>query len=191
MLSARSAVNRWPWVERASRAAQEASVEVHVALGELARPTESSGEAEQPEGTAVTASGRLSVARIVKPATPPGPFRPSQLARIDEALTLSSRDTGLNFSVYIGELGEDSREGADQLLDRIGEREHESVLIAVSPGERVVEIVTGESADVRIPERGLKLAVMSMVASFQEGDLARGILTGLRMLADQAGPDPS
>ena len=36
-------------------------------------------------------------------------------------------------------------------------------------------------------DRGSRLAVMSMVASFKEGDLVEGILGGLRMLADQAG----
>ncbi|MDV6011995.1 DUF5130 family protein [Haloechinothrix sp. LS1_15] len=162
-----------------------------MALGELTRPTEAGGEAERESGAAVTASGRVSVAREYEPAAPTGPFRPSQLARIDEALTLSSRETGLDFSVYLGELGEDSRAGAERLFDRIGEREPFSVLIAISPGERVLEIVTGEVAMHRIPERGLKLAVMSMVAAFKEGDLSGGIVTGLRMLADQAGSAPS
>ncbi|SNR60012.1 protein of unknown function [Haloechinothrix alba] len=158
-----------------------------MALGELARPAEAVSETELQEGSVVTASGRVSVAREYQQTTPSGPFKPWQLARIDEALTLSSRDTGLDFSVYLGELGEDSRAGAERLFDRIGEREHASVLIAISPGERVVEIVTGETATSRLSQRALKLAVMSMVASFKEGDLCRGIVTGLRMLADQAG----
>ena len=33
----------------------------------------------------------------------PGPFSARQLSRLDEALTLSSRETGLTFSVYVGE----------------------------------------------------------------------------------------
>nr|WP_219632743.1 DUF5130 family protein [Haloechinothrix aidingensis] len=153
----------------------------------MARPAETVSETELQEGSVVTASGRVSVAREYQQTAPSGPFKPWQLARIDEALTLSSRDTGLDFSVYLGELGEDSRAGAERLFDRIGEREHVSVLIAISPGERVVEIVTGEIATSRLSQRALKLAVMSMVASFKEGDLCRGIVTGLRMLADQAG----
>jgi hypothetical protein len=42
----------------------------------------------------------------------------------------------------------------------------------------------------RLPDRGAKLAVMSMVGSFREGDLVGGLLSGLRMLADQAGEPP-
>ena len=63
----------------------------------------------------------------------------------------------------------------------------EAVLVAVSPEQRVVEVVTGSEARVRLPDRGAKLAVMSMVASFKEGDLLGGLLSGLRMLGDQAG----
>ena len=66
----------------------------------------------------------------------------------------------------------------------------EAVLVAVSPEQRVVEVVTGSEARVRLPDRGAKLAVMSMVASFKEGDLLGGLLSGLRMLADQAGVAP-
>ena len=47
--------------------------------------------------------------------------------------------------------------------------------------------MTGAEAKVRLPDRGAKLALMSMVASFKEGDLFGGLLSGLRMLADQAG----
>ena len=63
----------------------------------------------------------------------------------------------------------------------------EAVLVAVSPEQRLLEIVTGSEAKVRLPDRGAKLALMSMVASFKEGDLFAGLLSGLRMLADQAG----
>jgi hypothetical protein len=48
-------------------------------------------------------------------------------------------------------------------------------------------VLTGPEARVRLPDRSAKLAVMSMVASFKEGDLLGGLLSGLRMLADQAG----
>ena len=61
------------------------------------------------------------------------------------------------------------------------------MLVAVSPEQRVVEVLTGPEARLRLPDRGAKLAVMSMVASFKEGDLFGGLLSGLRMLADQAG----
>jgi hypothetical protein len=145
---------------------------------------------EDPEhgyAAAITASGRVSVARVRQPARSELPFTPVQLARLDEALTLSSRATGLRFSVYLGDLGEDTRATAESLHASTGARAPETVLIAVSPGQRKVEIVTGEEASRRLPDRACNLAVMSMVASFKEGDLIGGLVSALRMLSDQAG----
>lgn len=138
-------------------------------------------------GAVITVSGRRSVAKLHTPPERYGPFSPMQLSRLDEALTLAGRETGIDFSIYLGELGQDSRAGAERLHDSIGPAGADAVLIAVSPGERVVEVVTGSSALRRVPERGAKLAVMSMVAFFKDGDLIGGLLSGLRMLADQAG----
>ncbi|TCP48550.1 uncharacterized protein DUF5130 [Tamaricihabitans halophyticus] len=142
-------------------------------------------------GEAVTASGRLSAAQKVDLDEPSGPFTPVQLTHIDEALTLSSRTTGLDFSVYLGDLGEDSRHNAELLLRSTADGGAESVLVAISPNQRVLEIVTGPEARRRLPDRGCKLAVMSMVASFKEGDLAGGLVSGLRMLTDAAGTPPN
>ncbi|HEY0450222.1 MAG TPA: DUF5130 family protein [Actinophytocola sp.] len=147
--------------------------------------------AEDPEhgyGAVVTASGRVSVAREHKPAVPELPFSSVQLARLDEALTLSARSTGLGFSVYLGDLGGDTRAFAEDLHAASGENAPAAVLIAVSPTQRRVEVVTGAESSRRLPDRACNLAVMSMVASFKEGDLIGGLVSGLRMLSDQAGP---
>lgn len=145
---------------------------------------------ELPEGAVVTASGRISRAEIfTEPSPADQPFTPVQLARIDEALTLASRETGLRFSIYLGDLGDDVPAQVEALHAQL-EGAHEAVLVAVSPGQRAVEVRTGAEARVRLPDRGAKLAVMSMVASFREGDLLGGLLSGLRMLADQAGGRP-
>ena len=66
-----------------------------------------------------------------------------ELARIDEALTMSSRETGLRFTLYVGELGTPTRARAEELHAYSGGNTAEGVLIAVSPGQRVVEVVTG------------------------------------------------
>jgi hypothetical protein len=143
--------------------------------------------ADLPVGSVVTSSGRISAAEVFEePSRTDHPFSPVQLSRLDEALTLASRETGLRFSVYLGDLGPTPDTHAAALLDSL-EGSSESVLVAVSPGERVVEVLTGPEARLRLPDRGAKLAVMSMVASFREGDLLGGLLSGLRMLADQAG----
>ncbi len=140
-----------------------------------------------PLGSVVTASGRVSAAEVfTEPDLSGLPFTPVQLSRLDEALTLASRDSGLRFSVFLGELGGKPADTAQRLHGQM-EGSDESVLVAVSPEQRVVEVVTGPEARVRLPDRGAKLAVMSMVASFKEGDLLGGLLSGLRMLADQAG----
>jgi hypothetical protein len=114
-------------------------------------------------------------------------FSFQELARLDEALTMSSRETGLRFTLYIGDLGKQTRVRAEELHSHSGADPAESVLVAVSPGQRVVEVVTGAAAARRIPDRACALAVLSMTGSFAAGDLVGGIVTGLRQMSDQAG----
>jgi hypothetical protein len=111
------------------------------------------------------------------------------LASLDEALTMASRETGLRFSVYLEDLGDNPSARVADLHDQL-EGSHEAVLVAVSPGQRFVEVLSGPDARMRLPDRAAKLAVTSMVGSFREGDLVGGLLSGLRMLADQAGERP-
>lgn len=115
---------------------------------------------------------------------PDSPFTSRQLARLDEALTLSSRESGLTFSVYVGELAPPMRASAEHLFERLTPS---SVLIAVSPGQRCVHIVTGEESAMRLPNRACALAALTMRASFSNGDLTGGLVNGLRQLADSAG----
>lgn len=116
---------------------------------------------------------------------PEGPFTSRQLFRIDEALGAADRETGFTFSVYVGDLEDGTREHAERLHDQLAVP-RDSVLIAISPNQRVLEIVTGEHAARRLPDRVCALAALSMTAAFGGGDLAGGVVTGLRMLADQA-----
>jgi hypothetical protein len=114
-------------------------------------------------------------------------FSYHELARLDEALTMSSRETGLRFTLYLGDLGKQTRIRAEELHGLSGGNLAEDVLIAVSPGQRVVEVVTGAAAARRIPDRACALAVLSMTGSFAAGDLVGGIVNGLRQMSDQAG----
>jgi hypothetical protein len=116
----------------------------------------------------------------------PGPFAPRQLSRLDEALTLSSRETGLGFSVWVGALEEPTREHAERLHAGLP-HPADGVLLAVSPGQRVLHIVTGEHSSRRVPDRAAALAALSMRASLSVGDLVGALVNGLRMLSDQAG----
>jgi hypothetical protein len=115
------------------------------------------------------------------------PFKSSQLSRIDEALTLASRETGLTFSVYVGPLPGDSRATANAMFERLAADHRSPVLVAVSPAQRRLEIVTGGVSADRIPNRIAALAALTMRASFTSGDLTGGIVNGLRQLADGAG----
>jgi uncharacterized protein DUF5130 len=115
-----------------------------------------------------------------------GPFTTRQLLRLDDALKLADSSTGLKFSVYVGQLDVPTRGNAEKLHSQMPDPDT-SVLVAVSPNQRVLEIVTGESAQRRIPDRSAKLAAMSMSAAFGGGDLAGGLVSGLAQLASAAG----
>jgi Domain of unknown function (DUF5130) len=115
-----------------------------------------------------------------------GPFTTRQLLRLDEALRLADSSTGLTFSVYVGDLDEPTRAYAEKLHSQLVSPAT-SVLIAVSPNQRVLEIVTGPDARRRLPDRTTKLAALSMAAAFGGGDLAGGIISALAQLADHAG----
>jgi hypothetical protein len=119
--------------------------------------------------------------------SPDRPFKPAQLSRIDEALTLASHETGLLFSLYVGELPGTPRATAEQMFSKLAAKHAAPVLIAVSPGQRRLEIVTGGESARRIPNRIAGLAALAMRASFTNGDLTGGIVSGLRQLADAAG----
>jgi uncharacterized membrane protein YgcG len=115
-----------------------------------------------------------------------GPFTTRQLLRLDEALRVADQQTGLTFSVYIGDLDEPVRESAERLHKQL-DTANRAVLVAVSPNQRKLEIVTGNEARKRITDRDAKLAALSMAASFVGGDLAGGVLAGLDQLATHAG----
>lgn len=119
--------------------------------------------------------------------TPDRPFKPAQLSRIDEAITLASYETGLTFSVYVGPLAGNARDTAERMFAKLAQRHSAPVLVAISPGQRKLEIVTGGPSAERIPNRIAGLAALAMRASFTNGDLTGGIVNGLRQLADAAG----
>ena len=71
-------------------------------------------------------------------------FSYQELARLDEALTMSSRETGLRFTLYVGDLGRQTRAARRGAARPAPAATPPSpCCIAVSPGQRVVEVVTG------------------------------------------------
>jgi hypothetical protein len=81
----------------------------------------------------------------------------------------------------------DIRAFAEQSHAALGPRAREAVLILVAPNARRVEIVTGSALQGRLSDRDCALAALSMTSSFSGGDLAGGILQGVRMLGQRAG----
>jgi hypothetical protein len=116
-----------------------------------------------------------------------GLFSYRDLARIDEALTMSTKETGLRFTLYIGDLGRDTRATVEDMHQRSGGDVSNGVLVAISPGQKVLEIVTGTSAARRLPDRACALAVLSMTNRLGSGDLVGAIVNGFRQLSDSAG----
>ena len=112
---------------------------------------------------------------------------------LDEVIAAAELSTGLRFSVYLGDLGgegADTRAVAEALHDGLGAEAPSAVLLAVSPGQRVVEVVVGSAATRRLTDRGARLAVLNVVSSAGEGDLLGALVNGVRTLADQAGTLP-
>lgn len=149
------------------------------------------GQAERHDEHALALQDEHDVhAELVAPTWHPevldGPLPTRALLRIDEALRLADATTGLTFSVYIGDLQNPSRGHAEKLHGQLADPDS-SVLIAISPNQRLLEIVTGHAVRRRLPDRDCKLAALSMAAAFGGGDLGGGIVAGLAQLADHAG----
>lgn len=113
-------------------------------------------------------------------------FSSSQAEDIDRVLRSAERETGLRFSVYVGEAQGEMREYASRLHAALDSDGSTAVLVAVDPGARRLEIVTGEEARLRLDDRTCALAAMSMTTAFSVGDLTGGIISGVSMLADHA-----
>jgi hypothetical protein len=109
---------------------------------------------------------------------------PQQQASVEAAVADAERVSGYPFAVHVGPL-EDGRITAERLHAGCPDRER-TVLVAVDPTARLIEIVTGPEAARRLSDRTCGLAALAMASSFQAGDLVRGLRDGLRLLADHA-----
>ena len=121
---------------------------------------------------------------------------PGQQERIATAIDRARADNGLDISVLVGDLVLDEpsqfRSAAERLHAALGEeRTATAVLLVVAPGQRRVEVVTGPAARRRVPDRVAALAVLSMTTAFAGGDLAGGVVDGIRQMAMAAGAAPA
>jgi len=112
-------------------------------------------------------------------------FTDKEREDIGRAVRIAEVQTDLRFSVYVGPLGEDSRRTAMRLHAALPDP-HRSVLTAVDPPTRRVEVVTGAMSRRWLDDRSCALATLSMTTSFSAGDLAGGLVNGLLALAEHA-----
>jgi uncharacterized protein DUF5130 len=152
--------------------------------------TAPSGTASHGSAPTASASPGAEIASGGPPTWHPevlnGPFSTRALLRLDEALRLADAATGLTFSIYVGPLEEPVRDHALSLHAELADPDR-AVLIAVSPNQRQLEIITGAVARRRLLDRDCKLAALSMAAAFTGGDLGGGIVAGLAQLVGHAG----
>jgi len=117
-------------------------------------------------------------------------FSQRQADQIRHVLASARAETGLHYSVYVGPTDGGVREYALRLHASLGVDADLGVVVAVAPEARQVEVVTGRIARRRLDDRAAALASLSMATSFAGGDLAGGIVNGVRMLAQAATRPP-
>lgn len=138
-------------------------------------------ESALPVGSVVTSSGRIS--GVIQPGNPVCdlPFEPVDVARLDDALTHGTRSTGVRFTVYLGPLGADPAARARELFPALPDAAN-SALIAVSPEEQTIEIVSGSAVESKLDSRVAQLGVSAAIASFKDGQLIDGITSAVRVM---------
>ena len=157
-----------------------------MASGELTYPPVD--ESSLPLGFVVTGSGRVSgVSHPLDEVVDKSPFTHEDRNRIDRTLVEATRRTGVLWTIYIGELGSASADRARELHSTLP-RPEDSVLIAVAPGEKSIEILGGDAIGHRFDDRVAQLGASAAVSSFQQGDLIDGLVSAVRVMAAAVSP---
>lgn len=113
---------------------------------------------------------------------PAGDLTPAQRADLQRILLHAEEMSGLTFSVYVGSY-DGGRERVERMLAELSHPDR-SVMVAVDPDHRTLEIVTGRLARIPIDDHACGLAALSMTSSFSAGDLMGGLRDGINVLAD-------
>ncbi|NMN94535.1 DUF5130 family protein [Antrihabitans stalactiti] len=135
-------------------------------------------ESELPVGSVLTASGRVSAVHRAGEQFIEDPFTEKELIQLDDALTAATRSAKIRFNVYVGDLPG----GAEAIFPGTPEAAR-SVLIAVSPNQRTVEVLSGVDVADRVTSRICQLGVTASLASFGEGELIDGIVAAIRVIS--------
>ncbi|NKY49183.1 DUF5130 domain-containing protein [Nocardia vermiculata] len=139
-----------------------------------------------PHGYAVTSSGRVSGVHEAGDVFKEAPFNDNERLLMDNTLTEATRTTKVRFNVYIGDLGADTAAGIDAVFPVTPEAAR-SVLIAVSPNDRAVEVRSGRDVADRVNDRVCQLGVTAALASLRQGQLVDGVVSAVRVMAAAIG----
>ncbi len=104
---------------------------------------------------------------------------------IERMVRRCEEETGFHYSVWIGESHEDSRAHAEKLHGRLANPAN-SILMAIDPVSRLLEIVTGSEVRRFVRDSEVALASIAMQTSFAGGDFAGGIVQGLQQIGEHA-----
>lgn len=143
-------------------------------------------ESDLPHGYALTSSGRVSGVHEAGDVFKEAPFSDDERLAMDNVLIEATRATKVRFTVYIGDLGADPAAGVDAIFPATPDAAH-SVLIAVSPNEKVIEVRSGSAVADRANDRVCQLGVTAALSSFRQGEMIDGLVSAIRVMAAAIG----
>ncbi|GAA5072479.1 DUF5130 domain-containing protein [Nocardia iowensis] len=143
-------------------------------------------ESDLPHGYVVTSSGRVSGVHEAGDVFKEAPFSDEERLAMDNVLTEATRATKVRFNVYIGDLGTDPAAGADAIFPTTPDATR-SVLIAVSPNDKAIEVRSGREVADRANDRVCQLGVTAALSSFRQGQLIDGLVSAVRVMAAAIG----
>ncbi|MGV9746066.1 DUF5130 family protein [Rhodococcus zopfii] len=136
-----------------------------------------------PYAAALTASGRISRAIPLGESFDENPpFAMWDLVALDDALTDATRATKVRFNVYIAD-AVDPASATDTVFPQTPDAA-DSVLIAVYPNQRSIQIRSGRDVADRVTDRVAQLGVTAAVASFGQGQLLDGLVSAIRVMSN-------
>lgn len=110
-----------------------------------------------------------------------------QRSRIEAAVQLTEKRTGLEVLVYAGKAKGDPNSLARKLMAERGYATIPGVAIIVAPNQHRVEIVTSDQARERLSDEACARAIEIMLPAFRNGDWMAGLELGLAAITEEAG----
>ena len=109
-------------------------------------------------------------------------FTDAQRHEISKAVAEAEAESEWEFAVEVGPSADETRAYAEALHARLPDPSR-SILVQVDPERRTLEIVTGEQVGRTVNSRAAALVAVTMQSAFAGGDMTRGLVSGVRQLA--------